>query len=250
MLQIVSFDFTLNYSLFENIVNDTIADESSRTGISFDFKKEEAHLKSSKNVYKLTFTNLDSSNTIEVIALKIGNDISFKPLEIRNYNDSFYKMNYYDDDLTYFVSLTLKKSAIKAKGSFGCIIDGQSTLVQNGRDMSTHVVGMALIDDSGKVYNLKSVDIDVNDEDDEVGYVPKYLINDWIDEYPMIQEQLNNVTQAEKFELIAQLAIYQKRKGMINANQFRDIFIQAGGFADMIGGFKDETVKNIYQFFI
>jgi hypothetical protein len=37
---------------------------------------------------------------------------------------------------------------------------------------------------------------------------------------------------------------------MITADQFRDIMLQIGTFADMLGGFKDEALKNVYQFFV
>ena len=46
---------------------------------------------------------------------------------------------------------------------------------------------------------------------------------------------------------MAQYAIYQKRKEMISFSQFRDIFIQIGSFIDIVGGFKDESMNNIYS---
>jgi hypothetical protein len=49
---------------------------------------------------------------------------------------------------------------------------------------------------------------------------------------------------------MAQFAVYQKRKNMLTADQFKDILVQVGTFAEMVGGFKDESVKNIYQFFV
>ena len=257
MLEIVEIDFSLSYQLFRDIVDDVISDESSRTGISFDWDVKEAHLsRSNKNVYKITFTNLDSTNTIDVVASKItrqiGEDIEFKPIELRNYNNSFFKSNYADDDLTQVMLLSLKRCAIKAKGSFGCILDGQSTLIKDGRDMSAHIAGIALIDDRGRVYHLKhgqNLDED-EDDNDTLGYVPKFLINDWLDENPQFQAKLQTVSKADQFELMAQFAVFQKRKGMLTADQFRDILLQVGTFADMVGGFKDELIKTIYQFFV
>lgn len=252
MLEIVDIDFTLDFTTFHNVVDEVISDESSRTGIGFDWNDKEAHLsRSNKNVYKITFTNLDSSNTIDLVASKVASGIQFEPIELRNYNNTFYKWNYEDKDLTNVMLLALKKSALKAKGSFGCIFDGQYTLVKDGRDMSTHVTGLAIIDDRGKVYHLKhGQNIDEEDDDNTMGYVPKYLINDWLDENPQFQAKLQAIPKTDQFEMMAQFAVYQKRKNMLTADQFRDVLLQVGTFAEMIGGFKDESVKNIYQFFV
>lgn len=252
MLEIVDIDFALDFTTFHNVVDEVISDESSRTGISFDWNDKEAHLsKSNKNMYKITFTNLDSSNTIDLVASKVASGIQFEPIELRNYNNTFYKWNYEDEDLINVMLLALKKSALKAKGSFGCIFNGQYTLVKDGRDMSTHVAGLAIIDDRGKVYHLKhGQNLDDEDDDNTMGYVPKYLINDWLDENPQFQAKLQAIPKADQFEMMAQFAVYQKRKNMLTADQFRDVLLQVGTFAEMIGGFKDESIKSIYQFFV
>jgi hypothetical protein len=252
MLEIVDIGFTLDFTTFHSVVDEVISDESSRTGISFDWTYKEAHLsKSNKNVYKITFNNLDSSNSIDLVASKVTSGIQFEPIELRNYNNTFYKWNYEDDDLIQVMLLALKRSALKAKGDFGCILDGKYTLVKDGRDISTHVAGLAIIDDRGKVYHLKhGQNIDDEDDNNTMGYVPSYLINDWLDENPPFKAKLQSFPKSEQFELMGQFAIYQKRNGMITADQFRDIIIQVGTFTDMLGGFKDEMLKNIYQFFI
>ena len=253
MLEIVDIDMRLDHQSFSNIMDDVIHDESNRTGISFDWSDKESHLnRSNLNVYKVTVTNMDSSNTIDLVAEHSGNDIVFKPFELRNFNESFYKQSYEDDDLTQVMILALKRIALKASGNFGCIFDGQYTLIQKGRDISAHVKGMALIDDKGKVYNIKNKQsLDEQDDDEDVmGYIPKYLINDWLEENIAFQAKLQSVPKQDQFEIMGQFATYQKRKGMITADQFRDILLQIGTFADMIGGFKGETLKSIYQFFI
>lgn len=258
MLEIVDIGFTLDFTTFHNVVDEVISDESSRTGIGFDWSDKEAHLsKSNKNVYKITFTNLDSSNTIDLVASKVASGIQFEPIELRNYNNTFYKWNHEDDDLTQVMLLALKKSALKANGNFGCIFDGQKrlypcyTLVKDGRDMSAHVTGLAIIDDRGKVYHLKhGQNLDEEDDDNTIGYVPKYLINDWLDENPQFQAKLQTIPKIDQFEMMAQFAVYQKRKNMLTADQFRDVLLQVGTFAEMIGGFKDESIKSIYQFFV
>lgn len=252
MLEIVDIGFTLDFTTFHNVVDEVISDESSRTGIGFDWSDKEAHLsKSNKNVYKITFNNLDSSNTIDLVASKVASGIQFEPIELRNYNNTFYKWNYKDDDLTQVMLLALKRSALKAKGNFGCIFDGQYTLVKDGRDMSAHVTGLAIIDDRGKVYHLKhGQNLDEEDDDNTMGYVPRYLINDWLDENPQFQAKLQTIPKIDQFEMMAQFAVYQKRKNMLTADQFRDVLLQVGTFAEMIGGFKDESIKSIYQFFV
>lgn len=252
MLEIVDIGFTLDFTTFHNVVDEVISDESSRTGIGFDWSDKEAHLsKSNKNVYKITFNNLDSSNTIDLVASKVASGIQFEPIELRNYNNTFYKWNYKDDDLTQVMLLALKRSALKAKGNFGCIFDGQYTLVKDGRDMSAHVTGLAIIDDRGKVYHLKhGQNLDEEDDDNTIGYVPRYLINDWLDKNPQFQAKLQTIPKIDQFEMMAQFAVYQKRKNMLTADQFRDVLLQVGTFAEMIGGFKDESIKSIYQFFV
>ena len=253
MFEIVDIDIRMDHQQFSDTMNEVMTDESNRTGISFDWSDKESHLsKSNTSMYKVTFTNLDSSNTIDIVAEKSNNDIVFKPIALRNYNESFYKSNYDDDDLSNVMLVALKRLALKAKGSFGCTMDGKSTLVKDGRDISTHIVGLALIDDKGKVYHLKhSQNIDEEDDDNGISsYVPRYLINDWLEENPAFQIKLQSVPKTDQFELMGQFAIYQKKKDMLTADQFRDVILQVGTFAEMVGGFKDETVKNIYQFFI
>lgn len=253
MIDIVSLDFSLDWKEFYDIVDNIISDESSRTGISFDWNCSEAKLsRSSKSVYKIVFKNNDNSNTIEMVANKEGNNIKFEPLELRNYNNSFYKCNYDDDDLAYVMFLSLEKLATKAKGDFGCILKGQSLLIKKGRNASSHITGLAILDDAGRVYNIKHgkvIDED-DDEDDDLTYIPKLLINEWLDSNKPFKEKLNNVPKSDQFDMMAQFAIYQKQKDMINASQFRDIIIQVGNFADLVGGFKDESVKSVYQFFV
>lgn len=255
MLEIVDIDFTLDYQIFRNIVDDVVSEISSNKGIGFDYNDKEAHLsRSNRAVFKLTFTNTDSSNTIDVVANKVNSNIEFKPIELRNYNNSFYTYNYYDDDLIEVMLTVLKRSAIKGKGSFGCILNDKCTLVKDGRDMSMHIAGIGIIDDRGKVYHLKhgqNCEDDENDDDNNtIGYVPKYLINDWLDENPQFQAKLQTISKTDQFEMMAQFAVYQKRKNMLTADQFRDVLLQVGTFAEMIGGFKDEYIKNIYQFFV
>ena len=252
MLEIVALDIRLDHQVFTDLMNDVISDENSRTGISFEWSEKTASLSQSGiNMYKITYTNLDSSNTIDLVAEQSGADIVFKPFELRNYNSSFYKCNYQDDDLTQVMLLSLKRCALKNKGTFGCVFDGNYTLVTDGRDVSTKVKSVALIDDKNKIYSLKSQQIeDIGDEEDTVCYVPKYIISEWLEENPAFQMKLQNVPKNDQFELMAQFAIYQKQKGMINANQFRDIIIQVGSFAEMIGGFKEKDIKNLYQFFV
>lgn len=254
MFEIVDIDIKIDHKQFTDVVDEVISDESSNQGISFDWSDKEAHLtRSNTTMYKITFNNLDSNNNVEMVAQKSANDIIFKPIALRNFNETFYKYNYLDDDLIKVVLLALKRLAIKAKGNFGCIMDGNSTLVRDGRDISNHIVGLAIIDDKGKVYNLKNSgvqDIDDDEDSNTIGYVPKYLINDWLDENVQFQVKLQSVPKQDQFELMGQFAIYQKRKNMITADQFRDIMLQIGTFADMLGGFKDEALKNVYQFFV
>ena len=81
MLEIVDIDFALDFTTFHNVVDEVISDESSRTGIGFDWNDKEAHLsKSNKNMYKITFTNLDSSNTIDLVASKVASGIQVEPI--------------------------------------------------------------------------------------------------------------------------------------------------------------------------
>lgn len=252
MFDIVDIDMRIDYSIFSNTMDEVIRDESSRTGISFDWASKKASiLRSNTSVYKIIITNMDSSNKMEIVADDIGNDIVFKPFELRNFNETFYKLSYQDDDLLQVTLLALKKIALKAKGNFGCILDGQYCLVHQGRDISPHVKSVALVDDNGKIYSLKGGQkIDDSQEDDGMGYVPQYLINTWLEENEPFQNKLQSVPKTEQFELMGQFAIYQKRKDMITASQFRDLIIQIGTFADMVGGFKDNSLSSVYQFFV
>lgn len=255
MLEIVDIDFSLPFHEFSTIIEEVIGNESSNKGISFDWEWKEASLsKSNSNVYKITLNNLDSNNKIEMVANKLAtNEIAFKPIQLRNFNNTFFKWDYMDDDLLDLMMILLKTLAIKSKGSFGCILNDKKFLINGGRDISNHITGIGLIDDKGHVHHLKhgqTVDEEDDDYSSDNGYVPKYLINEWLDENIQFQAKLKDIPKKEQFELMAQYAVYQKKKNMITADQFRDILIQVGSFSELIGGFNDETIKNIYQLFI
>lgn len=252
MFEIVNVGFKLDFKKFYDIVDSNVTAMEQRTGdnLTFDFK--DAHTTSGRqSMYKGTITNSDSGEEIMFVAEHIGNDISFKPFELKNMNKSFYTGSIGNHTLCELFINVLREGALKGKGNFGCISDNQYIMVQDGKDISSKIKGIAFIDTSNKIYSLKSEPMEQEEEDDDVmGHIPKYLINDWLDEFPSFKGKLQSVPQDQSFDMMAQFIIYQKRHDMVDASQFRDIMLQVGTFAEMVGGFKDNMVKDIYQLLV
>lgn len=253
MLEIVNLDITLNHKTFSDIMDDVISDFTSNTGISFEWSDKEAHLSQSNlSMYKVSVKNNDAGNELDIVAEHKGNDIIFKPFELRNYNNSFYKFSYEDDELKQIMMSVLKKCALKGTGNFGGVDNGNFILIKDGKDISSHVKGIAMVDDRNNIYTLQAKDIQTDedeDQDDVMGYVPKYLISDWLDENLQFKEKIQGMPKTEQFEIMAQYALFQRRKKAISANQFRDLIVQMGSLIETIGGFKDQSIKDIYELF-
>ena len=90
----------------------------------------------------------------------------------------------------------------------------------------------------------------MSDADNDITYIPKYTIDEWLTENTAFKANLNGLDQNKKLELMAQFAIYQKNNNKITSTSFRDIMIQLGNLADLLGGFTDETVKSVYQLIV
>jgi hypothetical protein len=60
---------------------------------------------------------------------------------------------------------------------------------------------------------------------------------------------ISNMDRRQQFETIAAYLISQKNNNKINSFEFSDLFRQTGTFIDMVGGFQNDAIKNLYQFF-
>ena len=257
MLEIVDMDIRTSFKNFEDVMDEVTSDFTSNKQIDFSWKSKEAHLsKSNMNVYKITINNNDTGSCIDCVAEHNLNDIVFKPFKLKNFNESFYTIPYGQNELCEVFLECIMKLTIKYKGTLGCITENGPILIEQGKNLSNRVKGYGIIDDRGKIHCLRTdsslSDIDEDQDTSDIdSYIPRYLVNDWLDENPAFKEKVKIVTdKRERFELMAQFALYQKRKNMITSDQFRDILMQTGTLINMVGGFKDETINNIYQLLI
>lgn len=253
MLEIVDIDIKIDGNLFRDVIDDVMIKESNSFNETIDWSETMATLgRSGTPMCKIHIVNKDDSNTADIIAEQSGLDIYFKPIMLRNYNRSFYKFDYKSEKLEIVLLHLLKRLAIEAKGTIGMFNNDEKVLIKDGRDLTDHIKSLAIIDDRGRVYSLKASNIEdtENEGDESIGYIPTYLISEWLNDNLQFQTKIQGMPKTDQFELMAQFAVYQKRKNMLTADQFRDLLMQIGSFVDLVGGFKDESIKSIYQFFV
>ena len=249
MFQILNIDIDLPFDKFENNL---------RLGPDLEYEYKVANLsRSNTDMYKIIIHNTINGVEFDITAEKTKTDhIVFKNFNIKNFCDSFYIFKPEEDkEICRGVADTLLICAVDAKGSFACIDQDRILLCENGKNISPDNLSIGIVNrKTGSVYAVRDKDkikgLNEDEDDDTSSYIPTYLINTWLNDNPQFQTKLQNVSQTDKFELMAQYAIYQKNKDMINADQFRDILLQVGTFVDMVGGFKDETIKSLYKFFV
>lgn len=251
MISFLRLDFKVDKGIFENELENSINRHASYPeDISYDITDANTSNSNSK-MYLLTLDNNNTNAKIKIVSSREP-DSSMRftdAIKLRNYNNSFIISDDYNDnhDLENVLLNTLLSCCKYDKsGILVSIFNNNQFVLKDGKDLSKGSE-LAVVDKKGNVYTYSDKENVTTIDDDISGYVPTYLINDWLEENVAFKEKLNGISQKEQLELMAQYAIYQKRKETITFSQFRDIFIQIGSFIDIVGGFKDESMKNIYS---
>ena len=250
MISFLRLDFKVDRATFENELENSINHHASYPeDISYDITDANTSSSNSK-MYLLTMDDNNKNTKIKIVSShEPDNSMRFTDdIKLRNYNNSFIISDDYDNNNTLENILfhTLLSCCKNDKnGILVSIFNNDQFVLKEGKDLSKGSK-LAVVDKKGNVYTNSDKETVTVDEDIS-GHVPTYLINDWLEENTAFKEKLNGISQKEQLELMAQYAIYQKRKEMISFSQFRDIFIQIGSFIDIVGGFKDESMNNIYS---
>ena len=255
--EILSIDITGKQSELDNIINNE--------GVDSTNKKLTSRQGKSYTVYTFKDEDVDG-NTYEyklAFEIKNGTELAINDsITLSNFNKSYYLKNYPHSDSNTAINLDatvrniLYAFAQKSDGTliimsgndFNCIKEGKEILASQ---MAFNIINRKtkeVIYDSTHKTNYTTTEYS-SEDDDEEEYIPKYLLKTWLEDNAQFKEKVSQVPKEESFDMMVQFAMYQKLHGKINATQFRDIVIQAGNFAELVGGFKDNTVKNIYQFF-
>ena len=246
MFKILDININIGHDSLIDILNDCIYNFSDYNYDIFESKLS----RSNKDMYKLEVSD-NGTVVFTIVAEKgINDEFIFKKIKLNNFNNSFYIFHSSDERIKNFVDEMLMKLSRKSKGDV-IYYHNSPVVIVKGRNSTN--ASLAIIDNRTKKIYSENKDVETLDEDDDSvqsSYIPTYLLNDWLEENQPFKNKLQSVNPNDKFDLMAQYAIFQKNKNVIDPFQFRDLFIQIGTFAEMIGGFKDETVKTLYSFFI
>lgn len=213
--------------------------------MKFDLK--EMSTRKGKHMYKFIVQNEDS-NYISVIAEQddASGDMIFHPLKLSNMNNSFYDIYSGNacgkpEDPAVFFCETMEYIVTRHKGDFACIINGTPCIISNGVKQSCE--GIGLIDNNGKVYSVANAKSILGDASDTgVDFSVNIPISEWIQDHTDIKIAIMQLPLAEKMNYIGKWLIKARLNEEIDADEFMDIFRQAGIF-----GYTDTSVLNIYK---
>lgn len=209
-----------------------------------------------KHVTKITVDNGNGSFCKIAAEEDTSNGtIHFLPLKFGNFSNECYDTNvdkttYYtfDDEFSdpcYFIYYFLTQIAKQNKGSFACLhtFTGSSIIIKDGnnRDMK----GIAIIDSRGDVYSIDNAKIPkMSSVTPGSGFKVNKPINQWLKEHEEVRHAISqpNMDIGSKMNFIGKYLIQARTKDEIDADEFTDIFIQAG-----IIGFTDKSVQSIYK---
>ena len=209
-----------------------------------------------KHVTKITVDNGDN-NFCKIAAEEdtSNNTVHFVPLRFGNFSSEFYDTNVdiatyrtFDDEFSdpcYFMYYFLTEIARQNKGSFACLytFTGSSVIIKDGnnRDMK----GIAIIDSKDDVYAIDNAKMPkMSGIMPGSGFKVNKPINQWLKEHEDIRHAISqpNMDIGSKMNFIGKYLIQARTKDEIDADEFTDIFIQAG-----IIGFTDKSVQSIYK---
>lgn len=248
-LAIVKINIDIDKSDLRRTVEHFIDEHFSSYDVDFDIRNNT--LKSGKSVCVVAIKDNDSQEEIQFVVKDEVKNYKIEPLKLSNMNDSFYEVTI-DYGYNHFSVENLNEIftdlAKKGKGTYASLCGDAATLIVDGHKRKIKTVG--IIDENNILYSSNEESNEMTDIDDDISYIPKYTIDEWLIENATFKGNLDGLGQNEKLQLMAQFAIYQKNNDLINGTQFRDLMIQLGNIADLLGGFTDETVKSVYKLIV
>ena len=243
-LQIASIELKMPVQDFETALQDCIDDYHE----DMDYTMKSMRTRHGKNMYKITIDNQQSS-TIEIVGEQddVSGDIYLHPFKLSNMNDSFYKVNCIDANISgtdidpsMFFCHAMSIICKKQKGSFAYIdAKGKVTIIKDGSEKRGSSI--ALVDSDGNVYSCVGAK-SVKGVTDSADFTVRKPINEWLGENPEVQIAIAKLPLADKMNYIGKYLINAKLNEEIDADEFTDIFCQAGIF-----GFTEPSVLNIYK---
>jgi len=248
-LTVVKMNVDIDKSDLKRVLQNYI--DNALSSFDVDLSIKDNTLKSGKNVGVVNIKCNDSGEEIQFVLKDEIKNYKLEPMKLSNVGNSFYTV---DTDMGYryltcqnlneiFVDL-----AKKGKGTYASICYSEPSLIVNGRKKQIKSIG--IVDENNILYTSDEEPSEMSDADNDITYIPKYTIDEWLTENATFKSNLNGLDQNKKLELMAQFAIYQKNNDKITSTNFRDIMIQLGNLADLLGGFTDQTVKSVYQLIV
>lgn len=214
----------------------------------------EVATKNGKYVYKIEITCKDDPNITSLLFEKNANnaDILFLPSGFRSYNGTFYTVTGLsenvqgtDDDTFYAFTLFLESKAKEQKGDLVYKAGNKVVCISKGNTKSAKE---CIVDSNGNVYGAKEVkNVSLSDGSSaSINFNTK--IGEWNKERkaedPNFASVLNDskLSTIDKMHYIGKYVVELKANEEIEADEFKDIFIQAGLFTS---GFSNDKVLNM-----
>lgn len=254
MTKIYDIDFSCPHDDFMDGLRDFL---SNYGNCNMNANSTENATRNGKYMYKIEVTNQDDPNVTTMLFEKNANngDIIFVPSSFRSFGGTFYKTENLqsdiedtDDDTLKAFACFLEEEAKKRKGKFICKTNNNVICIVNGNSKSGKE---CIVDSNGNVYGAKDVS-SVSLLDGGSTHVSfNTSIGEWNKqrklEDPIFASKLNDksTSTTEKMNYIGKYVVELKAKDEIEAEEFKDIFIQAGLFTS--GFSSDKTLNMIYK---
>lgn len=209
-----------------------------------------------KYMYKIEVTCQDDPNVTTILFEKNANngDIILAPTGFRSFGNTFYKTENLsedvvatDDDTSTALMMFLEQKAKEKKGKFICKYGShQITCIVGG---NTKTAKECIVDSNGNVYGAKEVStVSLMDGTSMVSYATK--LPEWNKERRAEDPDFaailadKTTTIQEKYNLIGKYVMMLRVKEEITAEEFKDLFVQAGAADEYVN---DKTLSTIYK---
>ncbi len=243
-LQIATIDLKLPVQAFENELQDAINNYSEQ----MNYALKPMSTRMGKSMFKLTIDNTNGSE-LNVIAERddVSGDIIFHPLKLSNMHESFYEFNGDHDiagqseDPCMFFCYAMSRICQNHKSSFAYVgTDGIPFVIKDGS--LKRGVTVALVDTDGNVYSCTGAKT-VKGATESVDFSVQKPIGEWLNENAEVQREVAKLPSiTDKMNYVGKYLINARIKEDIDADEFMDIFRQAG-----VIGFSEPSVMNIYK---
>ena len=256
MIKIYDIDFSCPHDIFMDGLRQFL---NGYGNCDMNAYSSEQATKNGKYIYKIEVKTPSDSNVTTVLFEKNVNngDIIFAPSGYRSFGCTFYKVENLapdvegtPDDTSKALVTYLKETACNTKGKFVSKVDDSIICIVNGNTKGSKE---CVVDANGNVYGAKEVStVSLLD-----GVGARVSFNTPIGEWnkqrkledPAFAAKLNDktISTGDKMNYIGRYVVELKAKDEIDAEEFKDIFIQAGLFTS--GFSNDKTLNMIYKLF-